>query len=106
ASRYDRPMAWNSKSLSHLLREAITKHAEAGRTALVGSFGEVSYARLGELVDGFAAAAQSWKVARGDLVGISAARSPESVALFLGLMQAGACPCVMEPRLTAANILL
>ncbi|MFL5520556.1 MAG: class I adenylate-forming enzyme family protein [Gemmatimonadales bacterium] len=99
-------MPWNAKSLSHLLREAIAQHAEAGRIALVGAFGELSYARLGELVDGFAAAARSWDVGRGDLVGISTARSPESIALFLGLMQAGACPCVMEARLSGGNVLL
>ena len=99
-------MAASAKSLSHLLRESIAVHAAAGRTALVGAFGEVSYARLGELVDGFAAATRAWGVARGELVGICAGRTPETVALFFGLMQGGACPCVMEPRLSPENVLL
>jgi acyl-CoA synthetase (AMP-forming)/AMP-acid ligase II len=99
-------MNWNAKSLSHLLREAIAEHAAAGRTALIGTFGEISYAYLGELIDGFAAAARTWDIARGDLVGISTARTPDSIALLFGLMQAGACPCVMEPRLTTGNVLL
>jgi acyl-CoA synthetase (AMP-forming)/AMP-acid ligase II len=99
-------MAWSAKSLSHLLREAIATHAAAGRTALAGAFGEISYARLGELLDGFAAATHAWNAGRGELVGISTARTPDSVALFFGLMQAGACPCFMEPRLSPENVLL
>lgn len=99
-------MTWDAKSVSHLLREAIGAHAAAGRTALAGSFGEIPYARLAKLIDGFAAAARAWKVARGELVGISTARTPESVAVFFGLMQAGACPCFMEPRLSAENVLV
>lgn len=98
-------MAWSAQSLSHLLREAIARHAGENRIALTGAFGDVSYARLGELVDGFAAAAQAWKVGRGELVGILAGRTPESVALFFGLMQAGACPCVIEPRIPAESVL-
>jgi acyl-CoA synthetase (AMP-forming)/AMP-acid ligase II len=94
------------RSLSRLLRESIARHAAAERTALVGKFGAVPYARLGELIDGFAAAARGWGVSRGELVGVSAGRSPETVALFFGLMQAGACPCVMEPKLSADNVLL
>jgi len=99
-------MARDAASLSHRLRESIATHAAAGRVALAGSFGEIPYARLGEFIDGFAAAARGWKVARGELVGISTARTPESVALFFGLMQAGACPCFMEPRLSPENVLV
>ena len=80
-------------SLSRLLRGAIARHASEGRVALVGEFGEWSYARLGSTIDGFAAAAAAWDIARGELVGIMAARTPQCVALFFGLMQAGACPC-------------
>jgi acyl-CoA synthetase (AMP-forming)/AMP-acid ligase II len=94
------------RSLSRLLRESIAAHAVAGRAALVGKFGAVSYQRLGELIDGFATATSAWGVARGELVGICAGRSPETVALFFGLMQAGACPCVMEPRLAAQSVVL
>jgi acyl-CoA synthetase (AMP-forming)/AMP-acid ligase II len=86
-------------SASARLREAIARHAAAGRTAMVGRFDPVSYDMLGERIDGFAAAALKWGVGRGELVGIATARNADAVALFLGLMQAGACPCVMEPRL-------
>ena len=92
-------------SVSRLVRDSVSRHAAAGRIALVGAFGEVSYAALGESIDAFAAAAAEWKVGRGELVGIIAARAPESVAIFLGLMQAGACPCFIEPRLAADAVL-
>jgi len=94
-------LSYTAASASELLRKSIARHAKAGRTALVGRFAPVSYSALGERIDGFAAAALSWGVRRGEVVGIATARTPESIALFLGLMQAGACPCVMEPRLAA-----
>jgi acyl-CoA synthetase (AMP-forming)/AMP-acid ligase II len=93
-------------SVSALLRESIARHAHAGRVALVGAFEPVSYAALGERIDGFAAAALKWGLRRGDLVGISMARSVDAVAVFLGVMQAGGCPCVMEPRLAPEGVLV
>lgn len=99
-------MTASEKSLSHLVRACIARHAADRRIALAGAFGEVSYARLGELIDGFAMASRGWGVGRGELVGICAGRTPGAVALFFGLMQAGACPCFMEPRLSPENVLL
>jgi acyl-CoA synthetase (AMP-forming)/AMP-acid ligase II len=92
-------------SLSRLLRESIARHAAEGRIALVGAFGERSYATLGEAIDGYAAAALEWNVGRGEPVGLIAGRTPEAAAIFLGLMQAGACPCFIEPRLAADAVL-
>jgi acyl-CoA synthetase (AMP-forming)/AMP-acid ligase II len=92
-------------SISRLLRESMARHAAAGRTALVGPFGEKSYQDLAADIEGFAAAAAEWKVGRGELVGIIAARSPQAIAIFFGLMQAGACPCFIEPRLAADAVL-
>ena len=93
-------------SVSRLLRQSIDRHARAQRIALVGAFGERSYADLGEAIDRFAAAATEWNVGRGELVGVMAGRTPDAVALFFGLMQAGACPCFIEPRLAADAVLL
>jgi acyl-CoA synthetase (AMP-forming)/AMP-acid ligase II len=93
-------------SLSALLRDSIARHAMAGRTALVGAFGEVSYAQLGASIDGFAAAVEEWSLRRGELVGIVAGRSPDAVAVFFALMQAGACPCFIEPRLAPDAVLV
>ena len=92
-----------ASSLSHLLRERIGRHARAGRTALIEPTGSTSYAELGTRIDGYANAFRP--VARGDLVGVPASRSADSVARFFGVMQAGACPCFVEPGLTAAALL-
>lgn len=90
-------------SLSALLRDSVARHAAAGRIALMGGFGEVSYADLGKAIDGYAATAKDLGIGRGDLVGVASARSPQAMALFLGLMQAGACPAFLEPELAAAQ---
>lgn len=85
----------SATSLSQLLRDAIARHAAAGRTALLGPSESTSYAQLGAQVDGYASAMRG--VPRGEPVGILTPRSAESVALFFGIMQAGGCPCFMEP---------
>lgn len=92
-----------TSSLSHLLRERIARHARAGRTALLGPTGSTSYAELGARIDGYATAFR--RVARGELVGVPASRSAESVARFFGVMQAGGCPCFIEPGLTPEALL-
>ncbi len=83
-------------SLSHLLRERIARHARAGRIALLGRFGPMSYAGLRERIERIANAMQN--VARGEIVGLLGSRSPDTVAAFLGIMQAGGCPCFLEPH--------
>ena len=90
-------------SLSRLLRERIGRHARAGRTALVGPTGSTSYAELGERID--AHASGCGRVARGALVGVPATRSADSVARFFGVMQAGGCPCFLEPGLGAEALI-
>ena len=93
----------NSFSLSHLLRERIGLHARARRTALLARDGSASYAELGARVDGCARRFRG--IPRGDRVGVPASRSADSVARFLGVMQAGGCPCFIEPGLTAEALL-
>ena len=87
-----------ASSLSHLLRERIGRHARAGRTALLAPNGSASYSELGARIDGCASRFRG--IPRGDLVGVPASRSVDSVARFLGVMQAGGCPCFVEPGLT------
>ena len=86
----------NARSLSHLLRERLARHARAGRTALLGDFGPVSYAGLCERIERFANALHG--LARGEVVGLLGPRSPDIVAAFFGVMQAGGCPCFVEPH--------
>ena len=86
----------NAPSLSHLLRARLDRHARAGRTALLGRFGSVSYAGLLERIERVANALQD--LPRGEIVGLLGSRSPDTVAGFFGIMQAGGCPCFVEPH--------
>ena len=90
------PASPDGPSLSRLLRGRIARHAKAGRIALLGGFGPVSYAGLGERIDCIANALQD--LTRGEAVGVLGSRSPDTVAAFLGIMQAGGCPCFLEPH--------
>lgn len=80
------------------LREALMRHAAAGRTALIlaESGREISYAELLASVEAYASGAEG--LAKGQFAGILAPRGPEAIAAFFGLMQAGLCPCFMEPK--------
>ena len=89
----------SSSSLSHLLRERIARHARTRRTALLARDGSASYAELGARIDAWASRVRD--IPRGDLVGVPASRSADAVARFFGVMQAGGCPCFVEPGLTA-----
>jgi acyl-CoA synthetase (AMP-forming)/AMP-acid ligase II len=83
----------------HNLQQAMARHASAGRTAIIDSNGETSYATLGNMVDCYAGGFRELIKARGTLVGILAGRSAAAVAGFFGAMQAGACVCFIEPKL-------
>ena len=86
----------NTPSLSHLLRERVAAHASAERIALVGRFGAVSYAGLGEGIESLAQALHG--LPRGEIVGLPGSRSPATVAALFGILQAGGCPCLVDPR--------
>ena len=90
------PMSSDGPSLSHLLSERIACHARAGRIALLGRFGAVSYEGLSARMERIAKALQD--VARGEVVGVLGSRSPDTVAAFLGIVQAGGCPGFLEPH--------
>ena len=87
---------FDGPSLSHLLRDRIARHAGAGRTALLGRFGSVSYAGLRDRIERFARALPD--VARGEIVGLLGSRSPDTVATFFAIVQAGGCPCLLAPH--------
>ena len=86
----------NAPSLSHLLRASLAGHAGAGRTALRGAFGSVSYAELHDRIARVANALHD--LPPGETVGLLATRTPDAVAAFFGIMQAGDCPCFVEPH--------
>ncbi len=89
-----------SESVSDLLRDALARHAGFGRIALDGPEGLTSYEALRAAVDEAAAAVQSWLGRRGDPVGVLGPRGLSAIAAYFGAMQAGACPCFIEPKLS------
>ena len=97
-------MLHEEPSLSAALRGAIEHHAAARRIAIEGALGSTSYAELGERIDRMAAAVRAWGIERGEPIALLVTRDAQAVALFFGAMQAGACPCFLEPRLGAAEI--
>jgi acyl-CoA synthetase (AMP-forming)/AMP-acid ligase II len=90
-------MFQHAQSLSHLLRDVIARHAAAGRTALVGPRWSMSYATLGVDIDRWANALHG--IGRGEPVGVLGWRQADDITLFFGIMQAGGCPCFLEPHL-------
>lgn len=93
-----------SSSISETLRIAIARHAHAGRIAVTGPEGAVSYEQLGQMIDRYAAGCRNWGVSRGTRIGFVAAKTVEAVAAYFGAMQAGACVCFIEPQLAAEAI--
>ena len=78
-------MFQRAQSLSHLLRDAIGRHAAAGRTALVGPRWSMSYATLGVDIDRWANALHG--IGRGEPVGVLGSRHADDITLFFGIMQ-------------------
>lgn len=86
-------------AISHMLREAISRHADAGRIAILGPGQPVDYGALATLIDAYAAGFHAWGVTRGTKVGFVVAKTVDAVAAYFGAMQAGACSCFIEPQL-------
>ena len=87
-----------AETISARLREAMTRHASAGLTAVIAPEA-VSYADLRTRIDGFAAGFHGWGVRRGAMVGVIAPKTVDAIAAYFGAMQAGACVCFLEPGL-------
>ncbi|MBK1787809.1 class I adenylate-forming enzyme family protein [Prauserella cavernicola] len=86
-------------SFAERVEQALHEHAEHGRVALSGTFGQVSYRDLAERVARAAATIHSWDLPHASVLGIAAPKSPEGVAAFLGALRAGVCASFLEPRL-------
>lgn len=73
----------------------------ASRAAIVTADTTVTYADLHQRVARIADGIRAAGVAPGSYVAIAMERSLEQVLTLLGVMAAGACPCPLEPRLSA-----
>lgn len=89
----------DSPSVPHALRQAFRERGRAGRTALTGPFGEIRYQELEAAAGGLAARLQDAGLPRQAFVGIWTSRRDRAALGVLGAIQAGAIPCVIEPRI-------
>lgn len=71
----------------------------AGRIALADAGHELTYAQLHDAVGLQAARLHAAGIQRGDRVAIAMQRSVPMAVTLLALIAAGACPCVLEPKL-------
>jgi acyl-CoA synthetase (AMP-forming)/AMP-acid ligase II len=71
------------------------------RTALKFDGGQITYAELSHRVGVFASGLRQAGVGRGDLIAIDMERSVDAIVALLACAGAGACPCPLEPRLSA-----
>lgn len=91
-------------SLPQAWRHTWTQTGVAERIALAGTQGSLTYAELYLRVSDFAGGLHALGVQRGDLVGLDLERSNEAIVAMLGCICAGACPCPLEPRLSADQV--
>ena len=73
----------------------------ATRAAIVTADATLTYADLHRRVAHIAGGLRAAGVAPGSFVAIAMERSLDQVLTILGVMAAGACPCPLEPRLSA-----
>ncbi|WP_353146515.1 class I adenylate-forming enzyme family protein [Pollutimonas bauzanensis] len=91
-------------TLMHAYRERWTSVDFADFPAIMDHEQVLNYRELYEQVSRKAGQLREAGVQREQLVAVAMERSLDSVLTILGLMAAGACPCPLEPRLTAAEI--
>ncbi|WP_212732801.1 class I adenylate-forming enzyme family protein [Streptomyces sp. TP-A0874] len=100
-----RNIAENHTGMADALAVALDEHAAAGRTAFVSGGTEISYARLRDEVLAGLGALTDAGLRPGAVVGMLTGKSPRSLASFLSLMLAGACPGFLDPRLPDDKII-
>jgi amino acid adenylation domain-containing protein/non-ribosomal peptide synthase protein (TIGR01720 family) len=88
---------------AHRLFEAWARK-DPSATAMAAPEGPVSYGELDLRASRIAGALRARGIARGDLVALSAPRSPEAIAGILGIWKAGAAYVPLDPSYPAARL--
>ncbi|ANN72032.1 class I adenylate-forming enzyme family protein [Bordetella bronchialis] len=88
-------------SLPAALRDRWRDPAWAARPALVHDEDTLTYAGLSRRVGALAGWLRQRGVPRGACIGLAMERSPAQVLALLAALAAGACPCPLEPRISA-----
>jgi benzoate-CoA ligase family protein len=89
---------------SDYLLQAAVDPASAGRTAITGPAGELSYAGLAELSGHIAAGLQAWGLRAEERVMLLMADGPETAAAILAAMRLGAVPVPVSTMLTGPEL--
>jgi acyl-CoA synthetase (AMP-forming)/AMP-acid ligase II len=91
----------DSPNLVAALRARWTDPARVASLALIHDTQALTYGELAARVSGIAGWLRERGVRKGDFVGLAMERSPAQVLALLGALTAGACPCPLEPAISA-----
>ncbi|WP_216865953.1 benzoate-CoA ligase family protein [Streptomyces bathyalis] len=89
---------------SDYLLQAAVDPVTAGRRAVTGPAGELTYAELAELVGHIAAGLRAWGVRAEERVMLLMADGPETAAAILAAMRLGAVPVPVSTMLTGPEL--
>ncbi|TDC90479.1 benzoate-CoA ligase family protein [Actinomadura sp. 7K507] len=98
------PVPPHTFNASAYLLQAASKPDAAGRTALTGPGGDLSYAELEDLAGHVAAGLQSWGLRAEERVVLYMADGPFMAAAILGAMRFGAVPVPVSTMLTGPEL--
>ncbi len=91
-----------NQSLPEMLKETIANYGDHQAIHFYGK--EITYQRLGELVDAFTAALQEERVNKGDRVAIMLPNCPQYVISYYGILQAGGIVTQLNPMLVGKEL--
>lgn len=92
-------MSESSRTLVSEFLRAWQEPAHAGAIALLGDDRQVGYAELYAEVGRYAGRLRAAGLRRSERIAIAMERSVDMVVALLAVLAAGACPCVLEPKL-------
>ncbi|NKZ06811.1 benzoate-CoA ligase family protein [Actinomadura latina] len=98
------PATPDTFNAAEYLLQAASDAGTAGRTALTGPGGELSYAGLAELSGHIAAGLESWGTRAEERVVLFMADGPSMAAAILGAMLLGAVPVPVSTMLTGTEL--
>lgn len=98
------PAAPATFNASEYLLQAASRPGGAGRTALTGPGGDLSYAELAELAGQVAAGLEAWGMRAEERVVLFMADGPYMAAAILGAMRLGAVPVPVSTMLTGTEL--
>nr|WP_106497890.1 long-chain fatty acid--CoA ligase [Lentibacillus sp. Marseille-P4043] len=91
-----------NKTLPDMLKETINTYGDNKALYFYGN--EMTYQKLGELVDGFTASLQENGVVKGDRVAIMLPNCPQYVISYYGALQAGGIVTQLNPMLVGKEL--